>query len=111
GCVFPADPDQGTKVFLSGNLAPYSPAGSGDQWANVTWYEQAGGRWVERRPAPVALRSLNPLPAAPVAVQPAKEAYQSVLSRAGAIVRDADDLRVLEDVRKRTGRVGRKAAP
>ncbi len=109
GCVFPADPDKGTKVFLSGNMAPYSPAGSGDQWANVTWYEQAGGRWVERRPAPAAFRSLNPLRAAPVAAQSAKEAYESVLSRAGAIVRDADDLRVIQDVQKRTGRVGRKA--
>ena len=25
GCVFPADPDKGTKVFLSGNIGPYSP--------------------------------------------------------------------------------------
>ena len=76
----------------------------------MTWYEQVGGRWVERRPAPAAFRSLNRLPAAPVATQSANEAYESVLTRAGAKVRDADDLRVVHDVQKRTGRVGRKLA-
>lgn len=110
GCVFPADPDKGTKLFLSGNIGPYSPASTGDQWANVTWYEQAGGRWVERRPAPAAFRSLNRLPAAPVATQSVMEAYESVLARAGAKIRDADDLRVIRDVQKRTGRVGRNLA-
>jgi len=108
GCVFPQDPEKGTKVYLSGNLGPYSPTGAEDQWPNVTWYEQQGGKWVQRRPAPVAFRADKPFAAATVTTQPAKEAYEAVLAQAGAKVRDDDDLRVLQSVRGRTGHAGRQ---
>jgi pectate lyase len=107
GYVFPNDADQGTKVYLAGNVGPYTPTGAEDPWANVTWYEQAGGQWVEHWPAPAAFRAEKPFPAAPVTTQSAPEAYELVLAKAGARVRDADDRRVLQAVRDRTGSVGR----
>lgn len=107
GCVFPSHLDKGTRVHLSGNIGPFSPTGAEDQWANVTSYENRDGRWVEHHPAPVAYRAADRFPAAPVAEQTAKEAYDLVLARAGAKVRDADDLRVIEEVKARGGRVGR----
>jgi hypothetical protein len=107
GCVFPAHPDKATKVYLSGNIGPYSPTGAEDQWASVTWYEPTGNRWVEHRPAPAAFRATQPLAATAVTTQSAKEACQRVLAGAGAKVRDADDLRVIQAVKDRTGRVGR----
>ena len=98
--------NKGTKVYLSGNVGPYTPAGRGDQWANVTCYEQVGGRWVEQRPAPNGFRAPKPLAVAAVTTGSAQEAYEQVMARAGAKVRDADDLRVIKDVRERTGRAG-----
>ncbi|MBM3499720.1 MAG: hypothetical protein FJX74_13755 [Armatimonadetes bacterium] len=107
GGVFLDGLPQGTRVFLEGNLSPLTPTGAQDQWALATHYEQAGGRWIEHRPAPDAFRAAQPFEAAPVATQPAAEAYELVLARAGALVRDADDLRVIEAVTARTGHVGR----
>ena len=107
GCVFVDGLQQGTQVFLEGNVSPFSPTGAEDQWPLVTYYEQAGGKWIEHRPAPDAFRAQLPFAVAPVTTQPAAEAYDLVLSRAGAQVRDADDLRVIEAVKTRTGSVGR----
>ncbi len=106
GAVLPEDPDQGTKVYLAGNVSPLTPTGAEDQWLNVTYYERADGRWIEHRPAPEVFRADAPFPVAPVATQSAQEAYELVLDRAGARVRDADDLRVIQEVRDRTGQIG-----
>jgi pectate lyase len=108
GFAFPADLDKGTKVYLSGNIGPYSRTGAEDQWANVTSYERAGSRWVEHRPAPDGFCASQPLANGSVTTQAAQQAYELVLARAGAKVRDADDLRVIRDVRERTGRAGRE---
>jgi pectate lyase len=110
GCVFPADLEEGTKVYLSGNVGPYTPIGAEEQWQNVTWYEQAGSRWVMHRPAPVGFRAQQPMAAPAVTTQSARQAYELVLTRAGAKVRDADDRRVIQDVRQHTGRIGRTSA-
>jgi hypothetical protein len=85
--------------------SPLAPAGAEDQWLNVTYYERADGKWSMHRPAPEQFRALSPFPVEPVETQSAKEAYELVLARAGAKVRDADDLRVINEVRTRTGRV------
>jgi len=107
GCVFPDGRDQGTKVFVQGNYGPHTRTGTEDQWANVTWYERVGSRWVEHRPAPAAFRADKRYPAPAIVTQSPKEAYDLILARAGAKVRDDDDLRVVEDVKARTGHVGR----
>jgi pectate lyase len=107
GCIFPADADKGTKLFLAGNIGPFTPTGAEDPWLNVTSYDRADGKWVEHRPAPEGFRADKPFPAKAVTAQSAKEAYELVLARAGPTVRDADDLRVIEEVKTRGGRVGR----
>ncbi|HUU09649.1 MAG TPA: hypothetical protein VM431_03825 [Phycisphaerae bacterium] len=107
GCILPEDPAKGTQVHLAGNLGPFTPTGAEDQWLNVTYYEPADDKWIEHRPAPETFRAGKPFPAKAVATQSAQEAYDRVLARAGARVRDADDLRVIAEVRGRTGRVGR----
>jgi pectate lyase len=106
-CILPEDPAKGTQVYLDGNIGPFSPSGTEDQWLNVTFYEPAGGRWIEHRPAPETFRADKPFPARAVVTQSVSEAYELVLARAGAKIRDADDLRVIAEVRNRTGQVGR----
>jgi len=107
GWVFLQGPELGTRVYLEGNVAPPASLGSGDQWAGTAYYEQVEGRWRGQRPAPDSFRAGQPFAAAAVVSQSAADAYQIVLARAGARARDADDLRVIEDVRARTGHVGR----
>lgn len=107
GCVFPADPEKGTQVYLSGNITPQSPTGGEDQWPAVTYYEPAGGKWVEHRPAPDVFRARQAFPAAVVNTQSAQDAYTAVMAQAGPTRRDADDERVRADVTNRTGHIGR----
>jgi pectate lyase len=104
--ILPGDPDKGTQIHLSGNLTPLTPTGTEDQWLNVTYYEPAGGQWITHHPAPENFRAGKPFRVEPVETHTAKEAYELVLARAGARVRDADDLRVINEVRSRAGRVG-----
>lgn len=101
GCIFPDRLESGTKVYVRGNIGPLTPKGSEDEWRNVTWYEQVGVKRVEHRPAPAAFRAEKPFDAPAVSAQSAKDAYELVLARAGPKVRDSDDLRVIEEVRKR----------
>jgi pectate lyase len=108
GCVFVDNADQGTRVYLDGNVTPLSTQpGDDNQWRNVTWNEQAGGRLVEHRPAPPVYRASAPFPTAKVTTSSALDAYEQVLARAGTSIRDADDLQVIADVKARTGHVGR----
>jgi hypothetical protein len=106
GCILPEDPDKGTKLYLVGNITPLTPTGREDQWLSVTYWERAEDKWVGHYPAPEKFRAAKPFPAAAVVTQPARKAYDLVLARAGATVRDADDLRVVQEVKSRTGRVG-----
>lgn len=59
--------------------------------------------------APAARQALVPNPVCPltVAVMPAQAAYGAVLAGAGAFPRDAVDRRIVDEVRTRTGRIGR----
>ncbi|MGA4578565.1 pectate lyase family protein [Limisphaera sp. VF-2] len=100
-CILPEDPEQGTRLYLEENLTPLTPTGAEDQWRNVTWYQRLGDRWIEHRPAPDCFRADKPFTVAPVTKHPAREACELVLSRAGPGVRDADDQRVIEEVRAR----------
>ncbi|MBI2298585.1 MAG: hypothetical protein HYU66_06465 [Armatimonadetes bacterium] len=104
GCIFPMDAAKGTKVWAAGNLSPLTPRDGDDPWLNVTAYEQAGGRWVEQRPAPEAYRAAARFEAPAIATQPALDGAEQVLARAGARVRDAADERVVAEVRERLAR-------
>ncbi|NQT51583.1 hypothetical protein HQ576_06015 [bacterium] len=110
GCVLPEDPAKGTKVHLAGNTTPLTPTGAEDQWLNVTYYERTEDKWIEHRPAPETFRASSRFPARAVTTGSATEAHDLVLARAGAKVRDADDLRVVEEVKTRGGRIGRPGA-
>lgn len=107
GCILPEDPAKGTKVHLAGNLAPLTPTGQQDQWLNVTYWQRTDTGWMRHRPAPQGFRAGKAFPAKAVTTQSAAKACALVLARAGAKVRDADDLRVIKEVKARTGRVGR----
>jgi len=107
GSVFPDDPAKGTKLYLAGNIGPATPTGTEDPWLNVTWYERVGGAWKEHRPAPQSFQADKPFPVRAITTQAAKEVQELVLARVGAKVRDEDDLRVIAEVKARTGRVGR----
>ena len=98
----PTDAAQGTRVYLAGSLGPLTPPGSENPWLHVTAYERVDGKWREQRPAPEVSRAEKPVAAAAVVVQSAHEACESVLARAGAKVRDADDLRVIREVREQS---------
>ena len=106
GCILPEDPDQGTRLYLAGNITPLTPTGTEDQWLSVTYWQRTDDRWIEHHPAPEKFRAAKPFSVVPVVTQSAKEAYDLVLARAGARVRDANDLRIIQEVKSRTGRVG-----
>jgi hypothetical protein len=100
-CILPEDPDKGTRIYLAGNITPLTPTGAEDQWRSVTNYQRMDGRWIRHHPAPETFRAGKPFPVDAVTMRSAREAYDRVLSSAGARVRDADDLRVIEEVKAR----------
>lgn len=78
-------------VYVKGNMGPGKEDAAGDEWNAVT------GRG-EHRSKEEALQGSG------VFVQEPAEAYQSVLSGAGAFPRDTVDLRIVSDVRNGTGK-------
>ena len=77
-CILPEDPSQGTPMYLTGQYRTVHPQRyAEDQWLNVTFLEPSEGEWVEVSPAQAP--------------------------RSG----DADDLRVVAEIRRRSGQVGR----
>lgn len=98
---------QGIQVYVASNVGPLTPTSREDAWRNVTWYERVGDKWKKHEPAPETCRAPNRFEAPAVTTQSAEDACESVLRYAGAKVRDADDIRVVEEVRGRTGQVGR----
>ena len=83
-------------LYVADNRWPADPKGKGDPWAIVSRPD---------RPNKFAQRVGKPLPAWPVATQPAAEAYEDVLRYAGATrpVRDVVDDRIVAEVRAGLG--------
>jgi pectate lyase len=100
GCILPEDPDQGTRLYLAGNITPLTPTGAEEQWLNVTYWEPADGKWIEHRPAPEIFRAAQSFPVTAVITQSAQESLRRVLAQGGPKVRDAEDLRVIRQVRE-----------
>lgn len=87
------------KAHVSGNVVEGNEAVTKDNWD--------GGVQIENGDPKVVLakvRAEKPFPMAELPLQPAKEAYESVLAHAGATLpkRDAVDRRIVEQVRKGT---------
>jgi pectate lyase len=109
--ILPEDPDKGTKVYTKGNISHLKPTGKEDQWMNVVWYEPISQGWAIHYPAPETFQAKESFAipsSASVTTHSAQGAYESVLANAGAKIRDDDDLRVIDEVRNRTGKVGRR---
>lgn len=107
GAIFVDDASAGTQVYMEGNIGPLRPDDAMDEWLGVTWYERKGGQWVWHHPAPAAYRAHERFAAVPVTTQSAEQAYELVLEHAGAQPRDATDARIIEELRARTGAVGK----
>ncbi|MBL9205714.1 MAG: hypothetical protein JNN01_11550 [Opitutaceae bacterium] len=93
-----ANPSSGTQPhnwWISGNLTTASAAVTADNWLGV---HPAGDARV------ADLRAPAPFPAAPVTTQSAAEAFELVVSHAGAILprRDPLDARIAEETRTGT---------
>lgn len=101
---FPEEP----LFYLHDNIGHHRPDGSGDEW-RVVGDSNSGleKKWM-RVPASKKIQRQKPWPASPVPVtiQPVKMGYDLVLAHAGATApkRDAVDLRLVKDVRMKTGR-------
>jgi hypothetical protein len=105
------------RWYVAGNVVVGDDKVTADNWAGGVQF-RAGGS-VEAAPVKFAAdlpgplyaqtRANQPLPMAPVTIQSAREAYEAVLSGAGASLprRDPVDVRIIEAVR--TGRVSHEA--
>lgn len=88
------------KVYLAGNYVDGSSGITANNWKGIA---MAGGTLAD-----TALSKVDqPFDIAPLNMQPATEAYQLVLQKAGAVLpqRDTLDQRIINDVKNRTGRV------
>lgn len=88
------------RVFASGNVTPFTKTGNADPRSSV----QAGSVF----PAPASQIETDPFKAPAVTTQLAEIAFDLVLKNAGPLRRDADEKRVVEEVRERSGHVGRR---
>ena len=90
----------GSRVYVEDNITPFTRTGQENPFRAV----QAGSTF----PAGILYQAARPFPAPPVIRQRAAKAYELVLRKVGPKVRDADERRVIEEVRKRTGHAGRR---
>lgn len=95
------------KAFVAGNVVEGNESVTADNWKGGVQPETVG----PRDPALAAIRTNAPYPHAPLELEPASRAYESVLATAGATLprRDAVDERIVNTVR--TGKVTAKASP
>ncbi len=91
------------KLYCKGNIGPNRPQDEGDEWALVyVGGISFPGKWG----SDPLYRSDKPFLTPPVETQPAQEAAELVLKEAGAFPRDDVDLRLVEEFRAGTGKMG-----
>jgi hypothetical protein len=110
------EPDYG-RWYVAGNHVVGNAEVTADNWAGGVQFRASGTveaaqvRTAAQLPAPLLARTraTQPLPMAPVTLQPAPEAYEAVLAGAGAALprRDPVDERIIRAVR--TGQVSHEA--
>lgn len=87
------------KFYLSGNVSEAAPDVTADNWKGVKMND---GTDADKPRAMVRAAFTAP----PVATQPAKDAYEMVLKKAGASYRrDTLDQRIINDVKNKTGKI------
>jgi len=100
GVIWLSDKTPGPRIFVSGNITPSTRTGKENPLSAV----QAGRQF----PANKSVQATRPFAAPPVVSQPAGEAYELVLKKVGPRVRDADERRIIREVRQRSGHAGRR---
>jgi len=87
---------KGSKVYIRGNIGPSRPTDTQDDWRLVLNQAGEGAKVNSPALAPSGIR-----------VQPAMQAYEDVLAKAGAVLplRDVVDARIVEEVRTGKGRI------
>ena len=100
GVIWLSDRAPAARAFVSGNVTPFAKTGNEDPRSSV----QAGSTF----PAPKSQIAVKPFEAPAVTTQAAHKAFELVLQQAGPLRRDADERRVVQEVRKRSGHVGRR---
>lgn len=103
GVIFTFMKDEPYKLFAAGNILDGSADATRDNWQAIRIARTD-------RPHQHDLKSMRvdqPFVTPPVTTETAQEAYEAVLANAGATLpaRDAVDLRIVNDVRNRTGAV------
>ena len=96
------------KAYVAGNIVEGNPRITADNWDGGVQPDVKSKPLTE---ALAAIRTNAPYPHAPLQIQPADKAYETVLSKAGATLprRDSVDKRVIETVR--TGVTTAKPGP
>ena len=90
-----ANTSTNSRFFVDGNIGPYRPADTGDDWLLVL---ALGSTSVCRTNAP-------PVAGAGITTTSATNAYDAVLAGVGAFPRDVIDVRLIQDVRNGTGKI------
>lgn len=99
----------GTKLYLSGNWGPRSPAGSANDWTGHgvnTWdYYELNGDGSTHLATQAQYDAAKPYPVPSVATDDVSKLLDKVLAGVGASKpsRDAIDLRIVKSVREKTG--------
>jgi hypothetical protein len=101
--IFTFMKDEAYKLFASGNVLDGNAEATRDNWQAIRIARPDRPHRFELS----ALRSESPFATPPVTTQNAEAAFEAVLANAGATLpaRDAVDLRIVNDVRNRTGAV------
>lgn len=104
--VFVPDVEDGTKVYLDGNIGPHLTP-DGNQWSMVRVYSadiKDVAKQYGRKPD--VFRAPAPFPASPVTMVTAERVPELVLAQAGALPHDETDLRLAGEFRARKGECG-----
>jgi hypothetical protein len=103
GVIFTFMKDVPYKLFASGNFVDGYADRTRDNWQAIRVSRTDRKRQYDLP----SMRSDQPFATPPVSTQPAEAAFEAVLDNAGATLpaRDAIDLRIVNDVRNRTGAV------
>ena len=105
GFIFPDNPELKTHLFVSGN--DFARNKFNTQWDNVTWYNSIDGSPYVHKPAPQSFRANNRLGKSNIIIDKTRFVYKNVLNNVGARSYDLDDLRIINEVKNRSGEIGK----
>jgi hypothetical protein len=106
GVIFTFMSEGPHRLYAAGNIMEGYESRTRDNWEAIR-FSRPGKPGAKKKVDVAAARASAPLPTPPVTTQTAAEALDAVLADAGATLpaRDAIDLRIVNDVRNRTGAV------